>query len=189
VNILMGEWLIKTDFISVADPTSAQWPLFEGLTCVPPSLRSEATSCTLGGYASYSINVTNVAQIQLGLNFARSLNLRLVVRSSGHDFADKSVGAGALSLWTRNLKDLEFVPNYVYGSYSGPAFKLGAGVETADVYAAAEQNNVTVVGGECRVSCQCLMGNEAPRKLILARRLLVSQEATSLEADILHCQV
>jgi hypothetical protein len=137
---------------SANDPTSTQWPLYEGLTCLPPGLRNESTTCTLGGYASYSIEVTNVAQIQLTLNFARNLNVRLVVKNTGHDFADKSIGAGALSLWTHKLNDLKFYPNYVYGSYSGPAFKLGAGVETADVYAAAEQNGVTAVGGECRVS-------------------------------------
>jgi FAD binding domain len=136
---------------SVEDPSSTQWPLWEGLTCVPPSLRSEATTCTLGGYASYSIEVTNVAQIQLALNFARALNLRLVVRNTGHDFGGKGIGAGALSLWTHKLNDLEFYPSYTYGSYSGPAFKLGAGVMTEDVYALAEKNGVTAVGGECRV--------------------------------------
>lgn len=126
--------------------------MYEGLTCLPPGLRNESTTCALGGYASYSIEVTNVAQIQLALNFARNLNVRLVVKNTGHDFADKSIGAGALSLWTHKLNDLKFYSNYVYGSYSGPAFKLGAGVETADVYAAAEENGVTAVGGECRVS-------------------------------------
>ena len=75
-----------------------------------------------------------------------------MVRSTGHDFAGKGIGAGALSLWTHNLNDLQFFPSYTYGSYSGPAFKLGAGVMTEDVYALAEANGVTAVGGECRVS-------------------------------------
>jgi len=88
----------------------------------------------------------------LALNFARNSNLRLVVKNTGHDFADKGIGAGALSLWTHKLNDLEFYPDYVYGSYKGPAIKLGSGVETADVYASAEKNGVTAVGGECRVS-------------------------------------
>jgi FAD binding domain len=158
------------------------------LTCVPPSLRSEATSCTLGGYASYSINVTNVAQIQLALNFARNLNLRLVVKNTGHDFAGKGIGAGALSLWTHNLNDLEFYPKYSYGTYSGPAFKLGAGVETADVYALAEAKGVTAVGGECRVSgylCASLLALE----LTLGHRLLVSRVGTLQVADTLQCRV
>lgn len=122
------------------------------MTCLPPTLRNSSTNCTLGGYASYSIEVTNVAQIQLAINFARNLNLRLVVKNTGHDFADKSIGAGALSIWTHKLNDIKFYANYIDETYSGPAFKLGAGVETADLYLAAERNNVTVVGGECRVS-------------------------------------
>ncbi len=122
------------------------------MTCLPPGLRNESTTCTLGGYASYSINVTNVAQIQLGLNFARSLNLRLNVRNTGHDFNDKGIGAGSLSLWTHNLQDLKFYPSYTYGSYHGPAFKVAAGVSTENLYLAAEQNSVTAVAGVCRVS-------------------------------------
>jgi len=136
----------------VADPTSNQWPLYEGLTCLPPGLRSEATTCTLGGYSSYSVNVSNVAQIQLALNFARNTNVRLVVKNTGHDFADKSLGAGALSIWTHHLDTIKYIASYSYGSYHGPAFKLGAGARTEDVYLAAEQNGVTAVGGECRVS-------------------------------------
>ncbi|KAK3689093.1 hypothetical protein B0T22DRAFT_460905 [Podospora appendiculata] len=142
-----SNWNIPS--LHVNDSSSAMWPIFEGLTCVPPSLRNNATNCTLGGFASYSIKVTNVAQIQLALNFARNLNLRLVVRNTGHDFNDKSIGAGALSLWTHNLKDIKFYSNYVATGYTGPAFKLGAGVETQDVYKAADLNGVTAVGGEC----------------------------------------
>ncbi len=138
--------------LSANNPTSTQWPLFEGLTCVPPSLRSESTNCTLGGYASYSVKASTVADIQLALNFAAATNIRLVVKNTGHDFADKSVGAGSLSIWTHNLNDIQFISKYKYGTYSGPAFKIGTGALTQDIYAAAEANNVTVVGGECRVS-------------------------------------
>ena len=127
------------------------WPLYEGLTCLPPGLRTESNNCTLGGYASYSVNISNVAQIQLALNFARNTNIRLVVMNTGHDFADKSLGAGALSIWTHQLREIKFIKNYSYGSYKGPAFKLGAGAMTEDIYRAAEENGVTAVGGVCRV--------------------------------------
>ena len=128
------------------------WPLYEGLTCLPPGLRNQSNTCTLGGYASYSVNVSNVAQIQLALNFARNTNIRLVIKNTGHDFSDKSLGAGALSIWTHNLKELKFLKDYTYGSYKGPAFKVGAGVVTEDLYSLAEQVGVTAVGGLCRVS-------------------------------------
>ncbi|GAB1319752.1 hypothetical protein MFIFM68171_09962 [Madurella fahalii] len=133
----------------VDDPTSAMFPIFQGRTCMPTD-DPDSSNCTLGGYASYSVAVTKVRHIQLALNFARNTNVRLVVKNTGHDFADKSIGAGALSIWTHNLKDIEFLADHNCGGYQGPAFRLGSGVETADVYRAAERNNVTVVGGECR---------------------------------------
>ncbi|KAK0631177.1 hypothetical protein B0T17DRAFT_486958 [Bombardia bombarda] len=134
--------------LHVNDPTSAQFPVFQGRTCLPTDDPSKI--CTLGGYASYSVAVTKVSQIQLALNFARNANIRLVVKNTGHDFNDKSIGAGALSVWTHKLKDINFFANYACRSYRGPAFKLGSGVVTEEVYAAAERNGVTAVGGECR---------------------------------------
>jgi hypothetical protein len=174
---------------SVQDPTSTQWPLFEGLTCLPPSLRNGSNSCTLGGYASYYVNVTNVAQIQLALNFARNANLRLVVRNTGHDFADKSIGAGALSIWTHNLKDLKYFPDYKYDSYEGPAFQLAAGVETEEVYRLAEQIGVTAVGGECRVRFLSAIPYAFCEVLTYNHRQLVLLEAISLAEATLPCPV
>lgn len=137
--------------LHVDDPSSTMFPLYQGRTCMPTG-DPAAANCTLGGYASYSVAVTTVRHVQLALNFARNANLRLVVKNTGHDFADKSIGAGALSVWTHKLKDIRFLADYNCPGYQGPAFKLGSGVETAEVYRAAEANNVTVVGGECRVS-------------------------------------
>ncbi|KAL2189410.1 hypothetical protein L209DRAFT_749175 [Thermothelomyces heterothallicus CBS 203.75] len=133
----------------VEDPTSAMFPLYQGRTCLPTD-DPDGSNCTLGGYAAYSVAATNVSHIQLALNFARNANLRLVVRNTGHDFNDRSIGAGALSVWTHKLRDIQFLPDHNCRGYSGPAFKLGSGIMTEELYAAAEENNVTVVGGECR---------------------------------------
>ncbi|KAL1960964.1 hypothetical protein VTO42DRAFT_4852 [Malbranchea cinnamomea] len=35
---------------------------------------------------------------------------RLTIKNTGHDFSGKSAGAGSLSIWTHNLKDIEFIP-------------------------------------------------------------------------------
>lgn len=113
-------------------------------------------TCTLGGHASYSINVKNIAQIQLGINFARNTNMRLVVKNTGHDYIGKSSGAGALNIWTHNLKDIRFISNYSIGSYSGPAFKAGAGVQGFEMLEAARDNGVTVLAGICEVSAKNL---------------------------------
>lgn len=127
-------------------------PLFEGATCEPENAAS-GSKCTIGGFPLYSIKATCVAHIQLAVNFARNLNLRLVVHNTGHDFLGKSTGAGALSIWTHHLKDIKFTKNYRgASSYTGPAFKIGAGIQVKDLYLAADQEGYTAVGGECRVS-------------------------------------
>lgn len=133
-------------------------PLFQGATCEPQDA-VYGNNCTLGGFPEYSLNISSVAQIQLAINFARNLNLRLVVRNTGHDFLGKNTGEGALSVWTHHLRNIEVIHNYVSagGRYQGPAFKLGAGVMVYELYEAAEREGYTAVAGECRVRCysQC----------------------------------
>jgi hypothetical protein len=128
-----------------ADPTSNMWPIFQGRTCMPTNDSSTKT-CTLGGYPEYAVKVTNVAQIQLAINFARAANLRLVIKNTGHCYLGKSTGAGALSLWMHNMNKIDYLPDYKGPGYSGPALKLAAGVTVREVYEAADRNGVTVLG-------------------------------------------
>ncbi|KAF3001291.1 hypothetical protein E8E13_004580 [Curvularia kusanoi] len=121
------------------------WPIFQGRTCMPSNSTS-GKQCSIGGYPEYAINVTNVAQIQLAVNFARLANVRLVIKNTGHCYLGKSSGAGALSLWMHNMRDIDFLPDYEGPGYSGPALKLAAGVTVREVYEAADRNNVTVTG-------------------------------------------
>lgn len=126
------------------------WPLFEGRTCLPTT--DASASCTVGGYSSYAVNVSNVGQIQLAVNFARNAVLRLVVKNTGHDFNGKSTGAGALGIWTHNLKDIEYIANYNSPGYKGPAVKMGAGVQAHEIYEKGHALGFTAVGGEGKVS-------------------------------------
>ncbi|KAJ5692322.1 hypothetical protein N7462_001745 [Penicillium macrosclerotiorum] len=132
--------------LHAADPASVMWPLYEGRTCLPTT--NASATCTVGGYSSYAVNVTNVAQIQLAVNFARNAGLRLVVKNTGHDFSGKSTGAGALGIWTHHLKQIDYIKNYRSSSYQGPAVKMGAGVQAFEIYEKANELGFTVVGGE-----------------------------------------
>ncbi|KAK3322960.1 hypothetical protein B0H66DRAFT_473490 [Apodospora peruviana] len=132
------------------DPTSIFWPLYQGRTCMPTLKPSAGGSeCTLGGSPVYAINISSVGQIQLAINFARNANLRLVVKNTGHDYLGKSTGAGALSIWTHNLKDLKYYQSLEIPGYSGPAMKVGAGATVKEVYQEAERSGVSVLGGIC----------------------------------------
>ena len=106
-----------------------------------------AGNCTLGGFPEYAVNATTVAQIQLALNFVRNNDLRLVVKNTGHCYLGKSSGAGALSIWMHNNKQIDFLPEYDGDGYSGPTMKLGAGVTVLEVYEAAEKHSVSALGG------------------------------------------
>lgn len=137
---------------SIQDPTSINALLYENMTCLPPAytplyLRSNPT-CFVGGYPTYSVNVSKVGQIQLAVNFARERNLRLVIKNTGHDFLAKSTGKGALSIWTHHLKWSRFYPEYESGTYRGPAFKLAAGIQVFEANQLAKEHNVTLIGGE-----------------------------------------
>ncbi|KAK7191755.1 hypothetical protein DPSP01_007209 [Paraphaeosphaeria sporulosa] len=131
------------------DPGSMMFPLYTGPTCLLPGDVASHGNCTQGGYSAYSVHVTNVAQIQLAVNFARSSNLRLVVKNTGHDYNGRSTGRGALSLWTHNLKGIQYINNYKSSTYSGPVFKVGAGVQGYELYQAADKYGVSAVAGIC----------------------------------------
>ncbi|KAK5651719.1 hypothetical protein OQA88_11788 [Cercophora sp. LCS_1] len=128
-------------------PTSVFWPLFQGRTCMPTEDPSE--TCTHGGSPVYAVNVSSVAQIQLAVNFARNANLRLVIKNTGHCYLGKSNGVGALSVWTHNLKDIEFYERLEIPGYTGRATKVGAGVTVREVYEEADRNGVSALGGIC----------------------------------------
>lgn len=120
---------------------------FQNNSCTPFTDRS--TPCDLGNYASYSIDVRSVEDIQAGLAFAQSRNVRLVVKNSGHDFYGKSTGKGALSLWVHNLKSTTLIPAYNSSYYRGPAVRIGAGVAGGEAATFASEHGYRVVVGSC----------------------------------------
>ncbi|KAF1949395.1 FAD/FMN-containing isoamyl alcohol oxidase-like protein MreA [Byssothecium circinans] len=138
----------RNPYLHEADPTSNMWPIFQGKTCL--AFDRPNGTCTLGSYPTYAVNVSSVSDIQLALNFARNANMRLVIKNTGHDYLGKSLGAGALSIWTHNLKNIEFIESYKSDSgYEGSAMKIAAGVTVREAYQAAEKYEVTVLGGIC----------------------------------------
>ncbi|KAI5455599.1 hypothetical protein BGZ63DRAFT_458639 [Mariannaea sp. PMI_226] len=143
-SVVRSQWTNSS--LHSADPTSVMWPLYEGLTCEPDEAASG--NCTIGGYPTYVVDAQNVAHIQLAVNFARALNLRLVIKNTGHDFNGRSAGAGALSIRTQSFKSIKYYSTYEASNYTGPALKVGAGVIGQELYEAAEQYGVTAVGGE-----------------------------------------
>lgn len=58
-------------------------PYYQGQSCNPYTPASQ--ECTLGNYASYSINVTGASDVVAGIKFAHNHNVRLVIKNTGHE--------------------------------------------------------------------------------------------------------
>lgn len=119
---------------------------FANQSCDPFTDRSKP--CTVGNYVSYSIKATSACDVIAGIEFAKSENIRVLARNTGHDFLGRSTGAGALAIWTQGLKNITF-GTWSDKYYSGPSVTIGAGVVGYEVLEAAHKQGLTVVSGEC----------------------------------------
>ncbi|KAJ0307612.1 hypothetical protein Brms1b_009970 [Colletotrichum noveboracense] len=116
--------------------------------------------CTLGTNPPFAVNVTSTDDIVAALRFARENNLRVVVKSTGHDVLGRSDGFGGLEIWLRYFRNgIDFQPAYVSSTgcdatpWTGSAMKLGGAYMWGESYAAARENNVVVVGGGSSTVC------------------------------------
>ncbi|KAK0740040.1 isoamyl alcohol oxidase [Schizothecium vesticola] len=128
------------------------WRFFTNSTCLPST--DPASTCTSGYYGTYVIRAKTKHHIKAGLDFARQKNLRLTIRNTGHDFAGRSVGWGALLINTHSFQDVNFHSNWNApgpGGYSGPAVTIAAGVQGRALLrqAVAQSPPRAVVVGEC----------------------------------------
>ncbi|KAI0381467.1 FAD-binding domain-containing protein [Hypomontagnella monticulosa] len=119
----------------------------QGATC--PLSSDPQGNCTQGGFPEYVVNATTVKHVQAAVNFARNKKIRLVIKNTGHDFGGRSVGAGSLSVWTHHLKQMEFIPSYSIGEYSGMAAQFGSGIESWEAKNFMAANNITMVAPGC----------------------------------------
>lgn len=123
-------------------------PYWMNNSCSPFS--GPSGRCTLGNLAAYAIKVDNVQDAVAGVRFAQANNIRLTVKNTGHDFLGRSAGAGSLALWTHNLKEVTYLGHYRGCNYTGPAARLGAGVQHTDLYPAkASAYRYRVLAGSC----------------------------------------
>ncbi|KAH3920290.1 hypothetical protein HBH56_002450 [Parastagonospora nodorum] len=141
---LKAQWL--NPLTHIPSSHSVMQSYFANQTCSPFTDRS--TPCTLGNYVSYSVKATSHQDIIAALSFARANKIRVLVRNTGHDFLGRSTGAGALAIWTQDLKNISF-GTWSDKYYSGPTVTVGAGVIGYEVLEAANKQGLTVVSGEC----------------------------------------
>lgn len=133
-------------------PAATLWTYYTNETCRPTSNRN--APCTLGYYGVYVILAKTYEHVKAGVDFARTHDLRLVIRNTGHDFLGRSTGWGALVINTHGFKDATFISSYTGpGDYHGSAVIVGAGIQGGELLklGSAQDPPMTVVVGECSV--------------------------------------
>ncbi|KAI1490699.1 putative alcohol oxidase [Biscogniauxia mediterranea] len=132
--------------IHIQSSSSITAPGFANLSCDPFLPREDR--CIVGTYVRYAVDARSVSDYKTVLQFATTHNIRLVIRNTAHDFLGKSTGAGALALWTHNLKNID-VLDYEKSYYRGKALKVSAGIQLFEAYQTAHDHGLTIVGGTC----------------------------------------
>ncbi|KAK5744039.1 hypothetical protein LTR17_002377 [Elasticomyces elasticus] len=134
------------------NPVGLSYPIDDTCPPINTTAGEVADTCTLGSNPWYAVNATSTQDVISAITFAKRLNVRLVIKDTGHDLLGRSTGYGSLEIWLRNLRTgLSFEPEYSStcqaNTWTGAAISIGGGYTFDDVYKVAKANNVVVVGG------------------------------------------
>ncbi|KAJ5619807.1 hypothetical protein N7510_003791 [Penicillium lagena] len=146
---ILSQWSNST--FQANHPVAYALPLFDACPPLAPGAQS-AAHCSLGPDPVYTVNATEPQDLVEGIRFARYHDIRLVVRTTGHDLLGRSQGYGSLQVWTKYvLKGIEHHSKYTSvcaaSNWAGNAFTVRGGYIWSDLYEEAFKRNLTVVGG------------------------------------------
>ncbi|KAJ8123346.1 hypothetical protein ONZ43_g688 [Nemania bipapillata] len=131
-------------------PVSNMWQQFNNDTC----LVGPNTPCSGAGYPAYVVNATTAMDIKLSLDFARKHNVRVVVKSTGHDFQGRSQAPGALSIWVHHMQSYKahdaFRPTGCNFTIDTHAVTVGGGSQLGGIYEELDKINRTIVAGNSK---------------------------------------
>jgi len=103
----------------------------------------------------YAVRVRSAADVAAAVDFARTHNLRLVVKGGAHSYLGTSNAPDSLLIWTRALNAIALEQAFVGRGCEGkvapaPAVSVGAGCTWIDVYTAVmTRGGRYVQGGGC----------------------------------------
>jgi FAD/FMN-containing dehydrogenase len=135
-------------FWRASQPGASQEPNWEqgadGADCY-----DAAKPCSLGNIPPFAVRARGAADVSAALRFAVAHSLRVVVKSSGHEYQGRSAGADALLVWLHALDAVTTLASFApcAGDAPVPALAAGPGAPWGKVYDAADAARVNVVGG------------------------------------------
>ncbi|KIK60261.1 hypothetical protein GYMLUDRAFT_1000244 [Collybiopsis luxurians FD-317 M1] len=133
--------------IHLTSSSSVMNSIFLNKSCDPFTDPEE--QCITGAYVQYAVNVSEPQHVVQTLEFVKKYNIRFVVKNTGHDYMGKSTGTGAISVWMHHLQNITFIENFTSKRYSGPAFRVQAGVQGFQITHEASRKGLVVVSGSC----------------------------------------
>jgi FAD/FMN-containing dehydrogenase len=68
---------------SIASSSSVMQTYFANHSCDP--FAAESSTCLLGNYVDYAVNVSSANDVIAAINFAKKNNIRFVIRNTGHE--------------------------------------------------------------------------------------------------------
>ncbi|CAF0931701.1 unnamed protein product [Rotaria sordida] len=105
-------------------------------------------TCTQGSVPRLAVNATTAEHVQATVRLANTNNLRLVIKTTGHDYLGRSTAADSLLLWLHYMKTITLEQ---YTSCTGEnisnAVRIGAGVQWGEAYAWLSTYNLIAIGG------------------------------------------
>ncbi|KAJ7489293.1 FAD-binding domain-containing protein [Mycena latifolia] len=127
----------------------------QGYDFTPPSLcLRNATTCGQGDVPIYSVEAEEVEDIQAAVKFASKHNLRLAVKSSGHDYLGRSTAPHSLLIHTAKLINISFNDAFLIGKQNvGSAVTVGSGVHLQSLYQAGKEKGKILVSGSAATVC------------------------------------
>ncbi|CAF4503761.1 unnamed protein product [Rotaria sp. Silwood2] len=105
--------------------------------------------CTQGSVPRLAVNALTAEHVQATVHFASVNNLRLVIKTTGHDYLGRSTAADSLLLWLHYMKNMTLIDKYTScsGENISNAIRLGPGAQWGEVYAWLSAYNLTAIGG------------------------------------------
>lgn len=123
-----------------------QNPNWENSSC---SISVNQSTCNQGSVPIFAVNATLPAHVQATIRWVSKYNLRLVMKTTGHDYLGRSTAAGSLLLWLHHMKDRQLIETFssCTGETHSKAIRIGAGLQWAEVYQWLAPYNLIAVGG------------------------------------------
>ncbi|KAJ5691597.1 hypothetical protein N7488_012332 [Penicillium malachiteum] len=117
------------------------------------NITDRSIPCGQGRVPLYTVQAQTPEDIQAGVNFSRTHNIRLAIRNTGHSYQGRSTAPESLQINTHSMKNKTVHHNFKPSGYNGTgkiepiAVTLDAGVQLIDMYEFCYKHHVMVVGG------------------------------------------